>query len=148
MNDLGLIFLQEAVPAGKTPVALAPPSKDLSAKPILLAGYGRSDLSNAMEIPELRKVAVPFVRSLSNRADFFAGFGDTTSPRRIDNPKGACGGDSGGPAFVAENSPSAEPLALAGNVVRGPSGDNGGCQSSVTILTDVRYYSEWIQEQL
>jgi hypothetical protein len=147
VNDVGLIFLQRPVPAGKTPVALAVPAKVLQSNTLTMAGYGRSDPTNAVEIPELRKVAVPFIKSLINRADFFAGFGDAVKPRRIDNPKGACGGDSGGPAFAAE-SPSSDSLVLAGIVVRGPGDDSGGCESSITILTDVRQYNSWITEQL
>ena len=128
-------------------MALAVPAKVLQSNTLTMAGYGRSDPTNAVEIPELRKVAVPFIKSLINRADFFAGFGDAVKPRRIDNPKGACGGDSGGPAFAAE-SPSSDSLVLAGIVVRGPGDDSGGCESSITILTDVRQYNSWITEQL
>ncbi len=147
VNDVGVIFLQGQVPAGKTPVALAGPEKVLDSNTLILSGYGCSDPTNAVEIPELRKVAVPFIQSLINHADFFAGFGNTLKRRRIANPKGACSGDSGGPAFAPGASPS-DSLVLAGIVVRGPGDDGGGCESSLTILTDVRRYNSWLTEQL
>lgn len=146
VNDLAVIFLKDALPANKQPASLLGESEHLDGKNLVLAGYGRADLSKPLEIPELRKVQVPYIRQLLNGNDFFAGLGDARRPRRISNPRGGCSGDSGGGAFV-QASPSAV-AHLAGIIVRGPSQSSGGCETSVTILTDLRAYETWVKQAL
>jgi hypothetical protein len=146
INDIAVVFLRGSAPPDKSPVTLPKAGAMFERSTLTLAGYGRSDPSNTIEIPELRKVQVPFIESLQNGADFFAGFGNIKRPNAVANPRGACSGDSGGPAYNTD--PATNQVTLAGIIVRGPSNNNGGCESSITIATDLRSYLPWLDSVL
>ncbi|HCC48504.1 MAG TPA: hypothetical protein DEQ38_10390 [Elusimicrobia bacterium] len=142
VNDIAVVLLQNPAPQFKAPAPLAVPSDQFGAgQELVLAGYGRTSNAASVEIPELRKVTVPYRAALRNGADFFAGSGDLTSPGQVAAPKGGCHGDSGAPAYL----PAAGGYRVAGVVARGPGSENGGCEAGVTILTDVRRYAAWLQ---
>ena len=146
INDIALVFLSEAIPEDKEPVRWR---SDLSnrfapGQPVILTGYGRTLSTNPFELPELRKVTIPFIEDLQNNQEFYAGFGNSKNPRTITSPKGGCNGDSGGPAFINENGE----YTLVGITVRGPGNQSGGCAASVTILTSVSDYVDWIGKRI
>lgn len=145
VNDVAVARLDYAAPKFKQPVSLIASDDILeSGSTILLAGYGRSEHGGESAMPTLRETKVPFVRSLNNHTDAFVGEGNTEKPGTVSNPSGACYGDSGGPAYLVENGTTK----LAGVIVRGPDAENGGCMSSVTIITDLRRYTTWIQNAM
>lgn len=145
VNDIAVAFLRDPVPGIKAPVALTESGATLPAGVrVTLAGFGRTGGDNPYEMPVLRKVEVPYRALLRNGADAYLGEGDLVKPRTVGLPRGACGGDSGGPVYVKTSAG----VALGGVIVRGPGNDNGGCNASVTIMTDVRAYVPWLRATL
>lgn len=143
ISDIAIALLPANAPSEKAPASVIVPTQQLLPNDsLVLAGYGKTGGSNEIELAALRRVNVPFRALLNNKTDMFVGEGDIESPSKLENPHGACSGDSGGPAYL----PSARGFLLAGVIVRGPDTANGGCLSSVTILTDIRAYSDWISE--
>lgn len=145
VDDLAVVFLEAPAPRGKAPAAAALPGEPAPpGTPVVLAGYGRPTEGDAVDVPRLRRVEVPLGRPLRNGTDLYAGAGDPGSPRRVPDPRGACFGDSGGPAYLSR----AGGAVLLGVVSRGPDPANGGCASALTVLTDLRRYSRWLAETL
>jgi hypothetical protein len=144
INDIALILLSEPAPSFKEPAPL--PAANAPAfdreEPITLAAYGRTGNGGDIEIPQLRTVDIPFQEFLKNNREWFAGAGDLQTPNTVPSPQGACMGDSGGSAFRMLGGKHV----VAGVIIRGPGNENGGCNASVTILTDVRSYLPWISE--
>ena len=142
VNDIAVVFLKEPAPSFKAPAALSAPGSPLSpGQELVLVGFGKTSNAASVEIPEMRKVSVPFRALLRNGRDLFAGRGDIAAPGLVADPKGGCFGDSGAPAYL----PGADGYRIAGVIVRGPDPKNGGCESGVTILTDARPYAAWLQ---
>ncbi len=141
VSDIALAVLGEDYPSEKATTNLVTGTQKLvSGDELVLAGYGKSGTGGEIEIPALRSVKVPFRAMLENRTDMFAGTGSIDAPSTAENPQGACSGDSGGPAYL----PTAREYLLAGIIVRGPDSGHGGCLASVSILTDIRAYTQWI----
>lgn len=143
--DVALLSLSETAPADKAGVELLTKSDRPLAEgeSLILAGYGRNLTDGQISIPRLRRVEVPFREPLRNATEWFVGRGDLTNAGRVGQPQGACMGDSGGPAFVVRQGQ----VKLAGIIIRGPSTDNGGCEASVTIVTAVPEFDDWIEAQ-
>ncbi len=143
VNDLALVLLESPVPNDKLPVAVIEANAKIDmGTPLLLAGYGRASSNSESDIPTLRETTVPFYALQANNTDAFVGEGNMENPQTMRDPHGACQGDSGGPAYRIENGKAK----VAGVIVRGPDAENGGCMSSVTIITDLRVYEPWIRE--
>ncbi|MHB0995628.1 MAG: S1 family peptidase [Elusimicrobiales bacterium] len=142
VNDIAVLFLRDPAPSFKSPAALAAPgSQPAPGRELILAGFGKTSNAASVEIPEMRRVAIPFRAALRNGRDFYAGHGDLAAPQQITSPKGGCHGDSGAPAYLAE----AGGYRVAGVVARGPDSANGGCEAGVTVLTGVGHYAAWLQ---
>jgi len=144
--DLAILSLTENASPDKASVALLEsadqPLSEYEA--VTLAGYGRDVSDGQISIPKLRRVEVPYREPLRNLTEWFVGRGDLTQAGKVNDPQGACMGDSGGPLFVQRDGKAK----LGGIIIRGPSSENGGCEASVTIVTAVPAYSEWIEEQM
>ncbi len=144
INDIALAKIAKDIPADKSPVEnIAEKSFVINPNDsLILAGYGKT--LDGYILPEMRQVQVPYRKQLANKTDSFAGEGNPEQPHETPSPKGACSGDSGGPAY----SNNKGVLTLMGVIVRGPGDDGGGCSSSMNILTDVRAYHDWILEEI
>lgn len=142
VNDLAVVFLEEPAPSFKAPAAAAGPGASLRpGQSLVLAGFGRADPDGGgVDVPEMRRVEVPYRAPLRNGSDFYAGSGDPAAPGRVAEPRGGCFGDSGGPAYL----PAAAGWSVVGVIARGPDPENGGCGAALTVLTDVRAYAAWI----
>lgn len=142
VDDIAVVFLRDPAPAFKAPAALAAPgSQPATGRELVLVGFGRTSNAASVEIPEMRRVAVPFRAALRNGRDFYAGQGDLAAPQEIGSPKGGCHGDSGAPAYLTEGGA----YRVAGVIARGPDSANGGCEAGVTVLTGVGHYAAWLQ---
>jgi secreted trypsin-like serine protease len=149
-HDLALIKLANPIPAGYS-VAKFLPSKDMlkTGTSVTLAGYGitspKSD-PNATDdqgAGVLRKVN----QTVTNNA-----YGDTEFLVSLQNGKGACHGDSGGPAFVSQGNQ----LYLIGVASRmtekdrvANNGDVGDFSCSVEMVyTDALAQMDWISTNM
>ncbi len=142
VNDIAVVFLKDPAPSFKSPAAPAAPGGQLNpGQELILVGFGKTSNAASVEIPEMRRVAVPFRAVLRNGRDLFAGSGDIAAPGLTADPKGGCFGDSGAPAYL----PAGTGYRVAGVIARGPDAKSGGCEAGVTILTDVRPYAAWLQ---
>lgn len=129
-NDIGIVVLSEDVPEGYKPVALAEPSLDLRGKPVYLAGFG-----------------VPFSRAAGNtgtlrQVDMRLTNADGTAKRLAIGGgilRGACAGDSGGPAYIREGND----WKVVGATSTGAE-ILTACIGVVNNYTDARQYASWI----
>jgi len=141
ISDLAIALLSSQAPQEKSPANVISAAHKIAINDnLILAGYGKTGGDSEIETPVLKRVNVPFRALLNNKTEMYAGEGDVETPNRLSDPHGACSGDSGGPAYL----PASQGYTLAGVIVRGPDTQNGGCLSSVTILTDIRPYANWI----
>lgn len=112
-NDIALVKLAQDAPEGFTPVEILDKSYKLTqGQEILLAGYGVIDDEQMSAAVSLNFVHVPFV-SLHKESLLI------TDQR---NSKGACAGDSGGPAYLESNG-----KLMVFGVTRGPHEDVLDC---------------------
>lgn len=129
-NDIGIVVLSEDIPAGYKPVAVADPSLDLRGKPVYLAGFG-----------------VPFSRAAGNtgilrQVDMRLNNVDTGAKRLAIGGgilRGACAGDSGGPAFIREGND----WKVVGATSTGAELLTA-CIGVINNYTDARQYAAWI----
>ena len=129
-SDISLITLSEDAPAGYAPVPILSASEPLNdGETVTLAGYGQTNINDTSTTHLLRKVDTQLVTNSAATEELEVG--DTPG-------RGACHGDSGGPAFVNRNGQ----LYLVGVTSRDTNPD-GRCENN-TIYTDVRYYQDWI----
>lgn len=129
-NDLGVIVLEQAAPATAQPAQIA----DLGVEPspngqIDLVGFGITQSRDQNDTGIMRQVTTTFktIDATSQRFQVGAFF------------KGACAGDSGGPAY---HQVDGEYL-LMGATSTGAE-FNGYCLGVMANYTDVRYYKDWI----
>ena len=130
-NDLGLIILSQPAPEGMKPAQIASLTETLAnGSDIFLAGYGVSLSRNLNDTGTLRQVQVK-VSNLDKTA-FRLSVGALF--------KGACAGDSGGPAFVKVG----DDYKVVGATSTGAE-IFGVCLGVINNYTDARHYSDWIR---
>ena len=135
-DDIALIQISGALPAGYAPVQLlSDPSALTDGEQVLLAGYGRDvgvEPANGKDDGAgiLREVSVNILK---------AQYGNTEVEVDQTAGKGACHGDSGGPAFAQ----SGGALKLFGVTSRGPQNQPDTCNSQA-IYTNLLAHTDWI----
>lgn len=127
--DISIVTLTSDIPSGYVPAQIAPDSMEIKKGDVVtLVGFGKT-AEDKSDVGILRTVDT-FVNKLRRTAKEVE-FGP--------NPgHGACGGDSGGPAFVERNGK----LYLLALTSRGLT-DN--CADGHVVYTDVRYFKDWIE---
>lgn len=130
-NDIGLVVLSEKIPEGYKAVGIASKDLSLNGKKVILAGFGVSGNRNRNDTGLLRAVQVGFQNANASIRRFGVGAFF----------RGACAGDSGGPAYVQEG----DKLLLIGATSTGAE-IFGQCLGIVNNYTDVRHYMDWIDE--
>ena len=134
-GDVALIKFSGGLPAGFHPAQLLPASRPLKNKETaVLAGYGLSDGKSSAGAGRLRVVEIPISNVRYSKSEVLL---DQT------DGKGACHGDSGGPAFIKINNE----LQLWGVTSRG-SGTGGNDCSGYSIYTRIVPYGQWINSAL
>lgn len=136
-GDISLLRFTGALPDGYVPARLIPSQLSLSAQqPVILAGFGELDGVNRTRATELMQVAV-------NIAD--PNYSETEM--QIDNSggRGACHGDSGGPAYVTVDGK----LYLAGVTSRADiNSDPKAVCIGKSIYTKVQSYLSWMSAEI
>jgi secreted trypsin-like serine protease len=127
-GDLAVIGFSGSLPAGYSPVAIAGEDQLVDGETVLLAGYGETDGREAIASSHLKAVAVRVQKARYAKSEFTV---DQT------DGKGACHGDSGGPAFVARGNE----LHLVGITSRGFDDVCG----KASVYTRVSSFLAWIQ---
>jgi V8-like Glu-specific endopeptidase len=133
-GDIALVKFQGGLPQGYQPVATADSDKILRrGKRAVLAGYGISDAHNRTGSGKLRKAAVTIADPRPGKTEMIL---DQS------HGKGACHGDSGGPAYVR----SGRKTILAGVTNRSyPAGAPDDCAHQV-VYTKIGAYRSWIDK--
>lgn len=132
-GDLALIRIQGSIPSTHKPATILADGEKLSkGQNVLLAGYGITSSPNGDGSGTLRKVAVSIAEAVWGKTEVLM---DQT------NKKGACHGDSGGPAYVQ----SANGLKLFGVTSRGVR-DEGDTCVQYAAYTNIQNYRSWIKE--
>lgn len=130
-NDIGIVILSGDIPDTHRPVTIADHATRLDpAKEVYLAGFGVTLNRAQNDTGILRTVATALSNEEGNIKRFTVG----------QFFRGACAGDSGGPAYVNVNGD----LQLAGATSTGAE-FLGTCLGLINNYTDVRYYKDWIE---
>lgn len=131
-NDIGLIILESDIPDGARIAELGLESDTVSGN-IQLVGYGVSRSRNTNDTGVLRQVEVPVNGVETGTKRFQVGaFG-----------RGACAGDSGGPAYMKKG----DRYVVIGATSTGAE-FAGMCLGLMNFYTDARYYSQWLAETI
>ena len=132
MGDIAIIKLRGALPAGFVPAQLLQNKSDLQdGGNVTLAGYGITDGVSKDGTPVLRKVNVTIKMAEFSPSEVLM---DQTQGR------GACHGDSGGPAYALTSAG----LRLFGVTSRGVN-DLGDTCSSYSAYTNILAHADWIR---
>lgn len=145
VHDIAVVSLEYGLPGYKSPVSLDSHDDVIEAASLTLAGYGQSHTGSRLQRPHLRKVDTPFREMLPNGTDFVAGAGDLDSPEENPDAKGACFGDSGGPAYFQDDDGQ---FVLGGIIARGPVTAEGKCLMGLTVMTHVASYLNFLWDHL
>lgn len=133
-GDIALVKFPNGIPQGYRKVSTVPTDADI--KPgttAILAGYGISDAHTHEGAGRLRKTEVSVLQSRPGKTEMIL---DQSHGR------GACHGDSGGPAFIRKRGR----MVLAGITNRGyPNHAPDDCGHQV-VYTKVPAYRSWIQK--
>lgn len=133
VGDIALIKYQGTTPVGYRPATLLPNVSVLrNGIPTVIAGYGMSDGITKRGSGTLRHT----VTTIANTR--FA-----TSEVQVEQRqgRGACHGDSGGPAFVVANGI----YYLWGITSRGSQDPKDQC-NGLSIHTNILFYAKWVQD--
>ena len=133
-GDIALVKFQGGLPAGYRPVAMMPSGQDVrSGEPVVLAGYGIANAAQKSGSGVLRKTTVTVDQPRAKKSEMIL---DQS------HGKGACHGDSGGPAYVKR----AGKTVLAGVTNRSyPASAPDDCAHQV-VYTKVNAYQKWIAQ--
>jgi len=133
-GDIALVKFGGGLPPDYQPVPMLQSDRELKkGKPVTLAGYGISDAREKSGAGILRKTKVRISSPRQGKSEMVL---DQSRGR------GACHGDSGGPAFVEQRG---EPV-LAGVTNRGyPNTAPDDCKHKV-VYTKVSQYKPWIDQ--
>lgn len=130
-GDIALIQFEGGLPKKSTPATLLKPQHKLSNGEIVtLAGFGLST-QDPDSAGRLRSVDVKIANT---------NFSQTEVSLDQTNKKGACHGDSGGPAFIQDNQGG---LLLWGVTSRGVNDPTDQCRGQ-SVYTRIQAYSRWI----
>jgi secreted trypsin-like serine protease len=130
-GDIAVFKADHPIPSGKVPAVLM--AGDESLKPghyVTIAGYGQRAVGPRPSTGELYKVDVALANVNYSSTEVLA----------ENKGRGACHGDSGGPAYTVLNGR----LYLFGIISHGIGGA-GECDSS-TVYTNAAKYTSWIQK--
>ena len=132
-GDITLIHLDGKIPAGYHAATLLGASHTFKkGESITLAGYGIDSKDNSDSAGTLRQVDVTVAEPVWGTTEIL--FDQT-------NGKGACHGDSGGPAYVKNADGT---LALFGVTSRGVRDDADSCVQ-FAAYTNMQFYGEWVK---
>jgi secreted trypsin-like serine protease len=129
-NDIAIIVLEDDIPDGYAPVRVADPSLDLARSKVALAGFGVPFSRAAGNTGTLRQIDVRINR-VDARAKRLSISGGVL--------RGACAGDSGGPAFVEVDGE----MQVVGATSTGAE-ILTACIGIINNFTDARQYAKWI----
>jgi hypothetical protein len=139
-DDVALVRFEGGLPAGYFSTRLAPFDTFLSpGTPLVITGYGRSDASKEASSGVLYKTSLRYVRAAVDpmRAGIATApllWLDATAGR------GACNGDSGGPAFLR--------VGAQWTVVGFTQGGEKRCGNEYNRYTDARLVGPWISARV
>lgn len=133
-GDLAIIKITGDLPREYQPIQFASPELLKAGDEVLIAGYGRNDGVKKVGAGTLRKTFI----TVSNPQH-----GTTEALFDQGNGKGACHGDSGGPAYVTMPKGYYQ-WGVTSREYKDPEKD---C-SHYSIYTKVEPYMEWIQQNL
>ncbi len=133
-GDVTLIHLAGKVPSGYHAAKMLDAAHTFAkGDAITLAGYGISSKSNSDSAGTLRQVDVTVAESVWGTSEIL--FDQT-------NGKGACHGDSGGPAYVKNSDGT---LSLFGVTSRGVRDDADSCVQ-FAAYTNMQHYTDWMKQ--
>ncbi len=131
-GDIAVVKFSGGLPAGYKPIKFLSDSSGLKdGQNVMLAGYGNSDGARGTGAGKLRYVVTQIKSS---------GFSKTEILMEQSKGKGACHGDSGGPAYIQVNGE----LVVIGVTSRGVDDPKNDCSVSAAY-TSVPYYANWIR---
>ncbi len=133
-GDIALIKFKGKIPSGYKKVSSIKSDSDIrNGSKVILAGYGISNAQNKSGAGILRRANVRVENRRAGKSEMIL---DQTRGR------GACHGDSGGPAYLNKGGK----IVLAGITNRGfPNGSPDDCAHKV-VYTKVPAYRSWIQK--
>lgn len=131
-NDIGLLILESDIPAEARVAELGRVDAQLPAT-LQLAGFGVTTSRDTNDTGILRQV------------DVSVGAADAATKRIQvgDFGRGACAGDSGGPAYAQQDGQ----LVVVGATSTGAE-IFGRCLGMLNYYTDARYYRDWIDQTI
>jgi secreted trypsin-like serine protease len=130
-GDLAILSFKGGIPRNYKTVQIASENNLEDGEPVILAGYGLLDGNTSESAQKLNAVTVTVKKAKYSKSEFTI---------NQDGTKGACHGDSGGPAFITEG----RELILVGITSRGFDEE---CQKP-TIYTKVAPFQDWINTTL
>jgi len=130
-GDLSIMSFSGGLPRGFAPVLIAAQNAVSDSDSVILAGFGVLDGTKGTESQHLNSVTVPVKKAQYSKSEFTVDQSEG---------KGACHGDSGGPAMIANGGD----LYLVGITSRG---FNEVC-GKATIYTRVSFFIDWIEEAI
>lgn len=133
-SDIALIKIEGTIPTSHSPVPLLQSIQSLvKGMPVQLAGFGYVDGRRRIDTTVLRKVTVNLMSPQFGSSEI------AFDQRAL--AKGACMGDSGGPALITQNGQTF----LIGVTSRGVGRDSWFCRS-VTVYTSIAAHLDWIAQ--
>lgn len=134
-GDISILKFEGGLPKGYSPAQLLTQTSALkNGATVTLAGYGEIDGKNQTPSPDLRKVNVIIAN---------AKFSSTEVQLDQRSGRGACHGDSGGPAYIQVNGKRL----LFGVTSRGSYDKNNDC-SQFSVFTNLVAQSAWLKTQI